>query len=789
MPTGLQIDQQGTVPAFANDALTPQASNPATAAYLLQQKQNATAPTINPDTGRQASPLTDGVNVPGQPGVYNASGLAGLASNNIQASREASGIYQAGNAAAAQTLANGPQDLQKLYQGGYASDVKPIQDQTIAVKQQLADVQLQKDQMYQNLKASSGGAAPDWYLQNEVATRSIPLTMKEQQLTNQLAVLTNQQTNAQTNLQNVVTAAKDTFTQQLAGATEQVNAASTAIQNVNTAINTGQAVSTQDKQQLATFIQQFPQLMKLLTPAEMQEFQNTGSLPQSAIQKMGPTLAEMDKQIQLFTTVSGLIPPASVDDVNKMVTEMTSGSLSSQFGGQLASMSPDQRVQFASNYLHQERVMQMMSAFGAAGIPGMPNFTGGTGTQQTGTQQAGSTQTASTGNWTSGQQYNPQTSNVPTWDNNPGDLIYNQQQGASPGAQGNGTGGQQGNIAKFETPQAGWNALIQDLTGKINGNNSHGLNGSSTLADLQNVYAPGSTTWLPNVAKNLGVDINKKIGELPVRPLAEAIAKAEGYQGAPAPWKPTQLPNMSEEEKTRALLDENSQKAGVDPTETKTVLLAAQSVVGDKARAFAAANAFAGGDKKTAQDIITTGISTGGGQAASDYNDASTQLNQITQLNNQFQQYTALGGKTNIFVGAEADFAHRLGMSGMSPQLQDLANKMQRTFVSYRQSLFGSRITQTETAAVGDLAPSADKTNAFNQQLLSSAVDFNTRTLNGVIKRSIGDKGFAVLFGPSGVQQTSAPGSNAGPNEGDTKTIPSGPNAGTWTYKGGQWTM
>lgn len=113
--------------------------------------------------------------------------------------------------------------------------------------------------------------------------------------------------------------------------------------------------------------------------------------------------------------------------------------------------------------------------------------------------------------------------NLPTTNNNPGDLRNVGQLGASDGA---------GGFAKFENPQSGFGALLNDLQTKITNHPNW------TLADFSNVYAPpsddnNSAQYAANLANQLGVAPNTPISSLRgnIGHFAEAVAANEGYQG------------------------------------------------------------------------------------------------------------------------------------------------------------------------------------------------------------------------------------------------------------------
>lgn len=114
--------------------------------------------------------------------------------------------------------------------------------------------------------------------------------------------------------------------------------------------------------------------------------------------------------------------------------------------------------------------------------------------------------------------------------NNPGNLRFIGQQGASQG---------EGGFAKFNSPEEGYAALLNDVEAKLTGKSRSGLKPTDTLVDFTKVYAPASDNNAPGsyaaaVANKLGISPATTLQELQPRiaELAEAIAHHEGYQGA-----------------------------------------------------------------------------------------------------------------------------------------------------------------------------------------------------------------------------------------------------------------
>jgi phage baseplate assembly protein gpV len=99
-----------------------------------------------------------------------------------------------------------------------------------------------------------------------------------------------------------------------------------------------------------------------------------------------------------------------------------------------------------------------------------------------------------------------------------------------------------GSWQNFATPQAGFQALMNDVQLKQNGNSTHNipdgpnagqkLTANSSLTDMMRIYAPTSDRNDPvgyanTVAKNLGISADTAIGQIPTASLAAQIAQHE----------------------------------------------------------------------------------------------------------------------------------------------------------------------------------------------------------------------------------------------------------------------
>lgn len=113
--------------------------------------------------------------------------------------------------------------------------------------------------------------------------------------------------------------------------------------------------------------------------------------------------------------------------------------------------------------------------------------------------------------------------------NNPGNLKFNNQAGATLGA---------GGFAKFDTAADGYAALIADITAKMTGG-TNGLTPSNTLQDMINIYAPDTidpktgkpendpVAYAQFIAKNLRVSTTTQLNQLDPSTVAQQIALYE----------------------------------------------------------------------------------------------------------------------------------------------------------------------------------------------------------------------------------------------------------------------
>lgn len=120
--------------------------------------------------------------------------------------------------------------------------------------------------------------------------------------------------------------------------------------------------------------------------------------------------------------------------------------------------------------------------------------------------------------------------NLPTRTNNPGDLKFIGQTGATQDQSG---------FASFTSPKDGYAALLNDVQSKIN------KSPNETLADFSNTYAPptenNSAQYTANLANHLGVAPDSKLSSLQpqIGKFAEAIGNNEGFKDINSNPSPT----------------------------------------------------------------------------------------------------------------------------------------------------------------------------------------------------------------------------------------------------------
>ena len=98
--------------------------------------------------------------------------------------------------------------------------------------------------------------------------------------------------------------------------------------------------------------------------------------------------------------------------------------------------------------------------------------------------------------------------------NNPGNLQYAGQQGAVPGDSG---------FAKFETPEAGFQALIH----QVSLDQTRGLPLGAFIAKYAPAYENDTARYVAQASQAMGVDPGTPLSHIPVQSLAEFIARKE----------------------------------------------------------------------------------------------------------------------------------------------------------------------------------------------------------------------------------------------------------------------
>ena len=126
----------------------------------------------------------------------------------------------------------------------------------------------------------------------------------------------------------------------------------------------------------------------------------------------------------------------------------------------------------------------------------------------------------------------PKSSRLAFVNNNPGNVMYVGQAGATEGENG---------FAKWSTPEAGWNGMIDDLNVKLSGRGQmnaqgHGDVNTATLADMISVYYPPTgkgnsqaeyEQYVQQISQWTGYTADTKLKDMNSAVLAPAFAKKE----------------------------------------------------------------------------------------------------------------------------------------------------------------------------------------------------------------------------------------------------------------------
>lgn len=152
--------------------------------------------------------------------------------------------------------------------------------------------------------------------------------------------------------------------------------------------------------------------------------------------------------------------------------------------------------------------------------------------------------------------------NIPTRNNNPGDL-------KDPAT---------GSFRQFKSSDEGFQALQNDILGKMTGNTKTGLNANSTLKDFAYTWAPptdnnDSEGYAKKLASQLGVTPETPIGSLKSRisDFAKAVASNEGFKGGVAyADEVPQKPRLTHQQLTANI--DAMEKQGAQPQEVQAYL-------------------------------------------------------------------------------------------------------------------------------------------------------------------------------------------------------------------------
>lgn len=324
------------------------------------------------------------------------------------------------------------------------------------------------------------------------------------------------------------------------------------------------------------------------------------------------------------------------------------------------------------------------------------------------------------------QIYNPDTQqltgvgsggiNIPTGtlaskNNNPGNLRFVGQAGASQGV---------GGFAKFDSPEAGYQALVS----QINLDAGRGL----TLGQFINKYAPPSenntSQYLSQAISATGANANTKIGDINVDTLAQFMAKKESGT---------------------TIGSTNSQSQGDTAVNDAFKFLSPNLTDAQRKSATAALKSFGNDSTKAADFVLTTAISAlptaDLKNAAYGRQSAIAALGDIQSLLSQFQ---AKGGDTNLLTGSIEKISQKVGATS-NPDLAYLGNQIVQAMVDYRRSVSGAAFTESESKVYENLFPSIGNVPALNAAKVQSLKDIFNRNQKVTMETILGSNNYDNL--------------------------------------------
>lgn len=366
----------------------------------------------------------------------------------------------------------------------------------------------------------------------------------------------------------------------------------------------------------------------------------------------------------------------------------------------------------------------------------------------------------------------PASSRIAYEHNNPGNLMFVGQVGATQGEAKSGGGF----WAKFETPEAGYSALKQ----QIELDKSRGL----TLGQFIGKYAPPSENqtlqYISDIGQMTGFGENAELTEVPTDLLAQAIAQKESGTtvnkgtGELSPEQELQARNLAVEifgkragaKEENISLITNQMAQGKSADEIKdTLKLSGQSLLFSGAIRDAAESISFGlsedkqerfmfsidrsleeGNMERVKDTLIKGVFDSlGTTEASSYRGDLRAVELFSEIEQDLITYENAGGNTNIFKGSHEKVLERLGTM-TDPFLAQLANKIQMGIQKYRKAISGAAFTESESIEYKKVFPNISNTKDLNVAKIQSAKEVLNGNVEFIFKSIMGADAYEEIF-------------------------------------------
>lgn len=128
-----------------------------------------------------------------------------------------------------------------------------------------------------------------------------------------------------------------------------------------------------------------------------------------------------------------------------------------------------------------------------------------------------------------------------------------------------------------------------------------------------------------------------------------------------------------------------------------------------------------------------------GAKAQGDIIDARKELAQLAQIEQLVQQYQQMGGDMGFLKGTFDQVATRFGQLAVDPKFKDIANQMNRAFMTYRQVMTGAAFGAKENAEYKSVYPGPDNTIDLNLSKVSSAKRYLETNVDAVYSSVLGE--------------------------------------------------